>query len=413
MTHNSCMKLIFALGLLVTCLAGQTAPLFIPRLDDSRLSYYTDAHDRVEALRKRLERGEATLEYSERWGYLESVLKQLNIPLSSQTLVLSRTSLQVSRISPDHPRALYFNDEVYVGMVRGGLLEFVVVDPQKGAVFYILDQKRTAAPKIVRKNQECLSCHFTVNTMSIPGFLTRSVYPSQSGEPILEAGAYLTDHRSPLQQRWGGWYVTGTHGAARHLGNSIAIGGGHKIDSERGANITDLKKFLNPVQYPIASSDIVALMVLNHQVQMHNLITRLGYEARLNRPELKATVEATLRYLLFADEARLSEPTTGTSSFRAEFEKVGAADTKGRSLRQFDLERRLFRYPCSFLIYSEAFDALPASALEPLFARLWEVLSGKDQSAAYRFLTVEDRRSILEILVATKPTLPPYFRSGM
>jgi hypothetical protein len=195
------------------------------------------------------------------------------------------------------------------------------------------------------------------------------------------------------------------------MGNAIA--NGSRIDRERGANVTDLKGRVNTALYPVPSSDLVALMVLNHQVQMHNLITRLGYEARLNRPELPQTVEATLRYMLFADEARLRDPAKGTALFRAEFEAGGPKDSQGRSLRQFDLEHRLFRYPCSFLIYSEAFDALPAKAKELLYQRLWEVLSGKDQSPAYAALTAADRRAILEILTATKPTLPRYFRDGL
>ena len=400
-----------AFFLLAAALAAQTPPLFIPRLDDPRLHYYDAAHDAVSELQKRLDSGATQLEYSEKWGYLESVLKELKIPVSSQTLVFTKTSLQVNKISPDHPRAIYFNDEVYVGMVRGGLLEFVAADPQKGAVFYVLEQKKASAPKLIRKDQECLSCHFTVNTMRIPGFLTRSVFPASSGEPILEAGSWLTDHRSPLAQRWGGWYVTGTHGSTRHLGNSIA-GGNHKIDSERGANLTDLKKFFNTALYPVPSSDLVALMVLNHQVQFHNLVTRLAYEAALGRAEINATVESMLRYLLFIDEARLSEPTAGTSPFRAEFEKLGPADPQGRSLRQFDLSRRLFKYPCSFLIYSDSFEALPKEAKDPLYRRLWEVLSGRDQTPAYNTLSMADRKAILEILIATKPSLPPYFRSG-
>jgi hypothetical protein len=366
----------------------------------------------VSALQRRIERGEAHLEFSDKWGYLESILRELHIPVSSQTLVFSKTSFQVSRISPEHPRAVYFGDDVYVGMVRGGFLEFVAIDPAKGAVFYVMDQKKGAPPTFIRKNEECLKCHFSVNTMSVPGFLTRSVFADAAGEPILEAGSYLTDHRSPLSQRWGGWYVTGTTGSDHHMGNGTATGSHFKIDTERGANVTDLKGRVNMAQYPVPSSDLAALMVLNHQVRMHNLITRLGYEARLNRPELPTTVESTVRYMLFADEARLRERAAGTASFRAEFEAVGPKDPKGRSLRQFDLEHRLFRYPCSFLIYSESFDALPAAALDPLYKRLWEVLSGQDQSVAYASLSAGERREILEILIATKPSLPAYFRAG-
>lgn len=404
----------------VVCLAlassasAQAPPSFIPRLGDPQIRYYTaESHDLVSNLAHRLERGDAHLEFSGPWGYLESVLRELSVPVSSQTLVFSKTSLQVARISPDHPRALYFADDVYIGMVRGGLLELTAIDPQKGAVFYTIDNnKPSPQPRLLRRNEECLKCHFTVNTMSVPGFLTRSVFADSTGEPILEAGSYLTDHRSPLNERWGGWYVTGTHGADRHLGNGFAKGRANKIDSEHGANVTDLKGRVNTALYPVPTSDLVALMVLNHQIRMHNLITRLGYEARLNRPELPATIENTVRYLLFADEAQLRDRAAGTAPFRAEFEARGPFDSKGRSLRQTDLERRLFRYPCSFLIYSEAFDALPDAVRNPLYQRLFEVLSGQDRSAAYRALSAADRRAVLEILAETKPSLPAYFRAA-
>src|SRR6185503_19267601 len=263
------------------------------------------------------------------------------------------------------------------------------------AIFYTLAQRRVDKPSFVRRLDDCLQCHVTLNTMRVPGNLVRSVYPDPMGEPLLEAGSYLTDHRSPLSQRWGGWYVTGTHGSDRHLGNGIAKGRKHEIDTGHGVNVTDLKGRVNTAQYPTPHSDLVALMVLNHQVGMHNLITRIGYEARLNRSELPATIEAALRYLLFADEAKLRDPAHGTSSFRAEFEALGPRDSKGRSLRQFDLEHKMFRYPCSFLIYSESFDALPAAAKDPLYRRLWEVLSGQDQSPAFAGLSAEDRRAVL------------------
>ncbi|MGD1068985.1 MAG: hypothetical protein ABSB15_02510 [Bryobacteraceae bacterium] len=409
------MRLTALVCLLAPALATpQSPPLFVPRLDDPAILYESgETQDLASDLQKRLDSGQAHLEFGDKWGYLESVLRELHIPVSSQTLVFSKTSLQVDRISPEHPRAIYFGDDVYVGLVRGGLLEVAAIDPQKGAMFYVMAQKKTAHPELIRKNEECLKCHFSVNTMSVPGFLTRSVFTNSAGEPILEAGSFLTDHRSPLNQRWGGWYVTGTHGDERHLGNGTAKGSSYKIDTERGANVIDLKGRVDTAQYPEPTSDVVALMVLNHQVQMHNLITRLGYEARLNRPELAATIESTVRYMLFADEPRLRYRVTGTAPFRAEFEERGPKDHLGRSLRETDLRRRLFRYPCSFLIYSDSFEALPAAVKEPLYQRLWEVLSGKDQSPAYQSLTAADRRAVLEILVDTKPSLPEYFRSGL
>ncbi len=364
-------------------------------------------------LERRLNSGQAHLEFEEKTGYLESLLRELKIPLSSQTLVFSKTSLQMQRISPKHPRALYFGNDVYVGMVRGGPLELAAVDADKGAVFYLLDQRKTAQPRFVRKNEECLNCHFSMNTDSIPGFLTRSVFVDPTGSEGCgdRSGRIRLQESAPL--RWGGWYVTGTHGASRHLGNEIAKGSAHKIDVERGANVTDLKGRLDLSPYPVQSSDLVALMVLNHQVKMHNLITRLGCDARLDRPELPSTVERTLRYMLYADEPMLRDRAAGTSPFRAEFEAIGPRDAHGRSLRELDLERRLFRYPCSFLIYSDSFDALPGKAKELLYRRLWEVLSGQDQSPAYAALTTADRRAVLEILAATKPSLPAYFRVGL
>jgi len=402
------LSLLLAAG--VVCAAGQE---FRPSLNDPALHYYADTQDAVTALQARLDKGSTQLEFHERWGYLESVLRELKVPLSSQTLVFSKTSLQVAKISPEHPRALYFSDELYVGLVRGGLLEVAVAEPGRGAVFYVLEQKKSARPRFVRKTDECLQCHFTSSTMQVPGFLARSVYTTPAGDPIPEAGAFVTDHRSPLRERWGGWFVTGTHGADRHMGNEIAKSGRNRIDVEHGANVSDLKGRTVAAWYPSPHSDLLALMVLNHQLGMHNLITRMDYEARLGRPELPATIEAALRYLLFTNEAQLRDGAKGTSPFGSEFAAQGPTDRKGRSLRQLDMQHRLFRYPCSFLIYSDSFEGLPASAKEPFYRRLWEVLSGTDQSAAFAGLRAEDRRAILEILVDTKKGLPEYFRAGL
>ncbi len=401
--------LVLAFGI-VFGLEGQ--PVYRPSLDESAIAYSGPARDAVSLLRGRLERGETQLEWSDRFGYLESVLRELHVPVSSQTLVFSKTSLQIAKISPEHPRALYFNDEIYIGFVRGGLLELAAVDPVKGAVFYVMEQKKTPKPQLLRRDSDCLQCHFTLNTLQTPGFLTRSVYSTRGGEVIPEAGGFFTDQHSPLEQRWGGWFVTGTSGAQRHMGNEFAGGGKNRINMDHGSNVTDLKGRVNMAQYPVPDSDLTALMVLNHQIGMHNLITRMGYEARLGREELPRTIEASLRYMLFTNEAQLRDETKGTSSFRADFEALGPKDGQGRSLRQFDMKSRMFRYPCSFLIYSEAFDALPQAAKDPFLKRLWDILSGKDQSTTFSKLSADDRKAILGILVDTKKGLPDYFRAN-
>jgi hypothetical protein len=164
--------------------------------------------------------------------------------------------------------------------------------------------------------------------------------------------------------------------------------------------------------YASAQSDIVAMLVLEHQARMLNLITRVGWESRLGaeagRP-LAGAVEDLVDYLLFVDEEVLPGPIVGSSTFARTFAARGPRDMQGRSLRDLDLSTRLMRYPCSFLIYSEPFDALPDEAKRAVYARLWAVLSGADADPRYARLTADDRRNVLEILRDTKPGLPDYF----
>jgi hypothetical protein len=116
-------------------------------------------------------------------------------------------------------------------------------------------------------------------------------------------------------------------------------------------------------------------------------------------------------YLLFIDEAKLTDRVRGGSGFAERFSTTGPRDRKGRSLHELDLNRRLMKYPCSYLIYSPAFDALPPGAKDPIYRRMWQVLSGEERDARYRSaLSLADRRSIVEILRDTKDDLPRYFQ---
>jgi hypothetical protein len=239
-----------------------------------------------------------------------------------------------------------------------------------------------------------------------------------------------------LKERWGGWYVTGTHGAQRHLGN-VWVQDPNKpdqLDIEAGANLTQLAKRVELSAYPAPDSDLVALMVLEHQTRLHNLLTRTGWETRLalaqqedmnramgephdyrsdsTRRRIQSQVDALLKYMLFTDEAALTDPVSGTSKFQKEFPLSGPRDRLGRSLRDLDLKQRLFRYRCSFLIYSKAFDALPAAAKDSFYSRLLKVLSGEDQSPDFASLSKTDRKEILEILLETKPGLPAYWKKA-
>jgi hypothetical protein len=386
-------------------------------------------HDPVARLQERLDRGEVKLEYdAKRGGYLASVLEALGVSETSQTLVFSKTSFQAPRISPRTPRAIYFGDDVYVGWCRGGdVVEISAVDPQQGAIFYLLDQERGQEPVFERQTHGCLSCHSSAKTRDVPGHLVRSVFPDPGGMPVYNAGTFTTTHESPLSQRWGGWYVTGTHGDQTHMGNVVVRDRNNPEDLDRaaGANVTGLSDRFDTRPYLTDDSDIVALMVLEHQTQMHNRITAANYQARLalhyekginealGRPadavspstarRFEAPAEALVQYMLFANEAPLTAPLVGTSGFAEQFAARGIRDRQGRSLRDFDLTTRLFRYPCSYLIDSEAFEALPAPVKDHVFRRLEAILTGADASPAYARLTPEDRRAILEILRDTKP----------
>ena len=384
----------------------------------------------ISQLQSRISAGQVTLSRDGQQGYLASVLRELDIPVSSQTLVFSKTSLQRDRIAPRTPRALYFNDDIYIGYChRGEVLEVSVADPSLGAVFYTMSQK-DAVPMFERQTDNCLSCHGTTNTRGVPGHLIRSVYTDSEGFPVLSMGTHRVDHTLPVEKRWGGWYVTGTHGTQAHLGNLIISKTTQRDDVENadGQNVTDLTSRFNTSAYLTQTSDLVALMVLEHQIEGHNLITRANFqtrlalasEARLNQElrepsdrrwdstnsRIKSACEALVKYLLFSDEAPLTATMRGTTDFAADFTRRGPRDSAGRSLRDFDLERRLFRFPCSYLIYSQGFDELPDEAKTFVWKRLGEVLSGTDQSRSFAHLSPTDRVAIREILCATKPGVP-------
>ena len=425
-------------GLVVAVVLG-AGPATVRGEDFERLPVNyreTEPDNVVSRLQKRIDAGKVDLKYDAEHGFLRSVLAELNVPLSSQVLVFTKTSLQRQRIAPKTPRALYFNDDVYIGFCQNGdVMEVSAVDPQLGTVFYTLTQKNPIEkPRFVRQYDSCLICHGASLTRGVPGHMVRSVYPDDGGYPILSAGTFRTDHTSPLKERWGGWYVTGTSAGQTHLGNCIVRDNERPedIDNTAGSNVTNLRGRFKTSAYLTPHSDIVALMVMEHQAEAHNLITRANFQTRvalhdetqlnkeLGKPaghrwesttsRIKSAAEPLVKYLLFSGEAKLTGAVRGTSGFAEEFAKKGPKDPQGRSLRDFDLERRMFRYPCSYLIYSPAFDAMPAEAKDYVYRRLWDVLNGKDPSPDFAHLSAADRKAILEILIATKPNLPDYWK---
>ena len=375
--------------------------------------------DAVALLQQKIDSGAVTLTFDRKNGYLSSLLKNLNIPVSSQLLVLSKSSAQMSGISPARPRAVYFNDEAYVGWVQEGGLELSAVDPKGGPFFYTLTQEENPHPKFERHTTTCVGCHDSSDDPSklIPRLLLLSVLPDRDGKAI-GAAALATTDRSPFRERWGGWYVTGTHGRQTHMGNQTFRPPAGElttipkfiedVDLTSGSNVTDLTSRFDTKPYLSPASDIVALMVLGHQSHVLNLIAVATYKIQ-DAPKgdvsglVKELAEPVVRAMLFSGEAALTDPVAGTSGFADDFMKQGPRDRLGRSLRDLDLKTRLLRYPLSYVIYSESFDEMPAVLKEYIYRRLREVLSGADKSSAYAHLSPADREAILAILKDTKP----------
>jgi hypothetical protein len=372
--------------------------------------------DRVSALNRRLQAGDARLTFDRGTGYLASLLEALEVPVESQVAVFSGASLQGRLVNARNPRVIYFNDAVAVAWMPGGFIELASLDPRQGAIFHLLPQTDTPRPELVREPR-CLACHYSRVTHGVPGFLVRSIPSGPDGTILPWLGNFTTDHTSPLEERWGGWYVTG-RGGGRHLGNAVVTDRTLqeiRID-QRNLGLASLSERLDTSRYLSPYSDIAALLVFDHQMRMMNLLTRLGWEARVLAHEagpdaaegLGPAVDEIVDYMLFVNEAPLT-PVTSGSGFAARFGAVGPRDSRGRSLRDLDLEQRIFRYPCSYMIYSDAFDALPPAAKRAVYERLWQVLSGADRAGKYSRLTPSDREAVIEILRDTRTDLPAAF----
>lgn len=366
----------------------------------------------------RLLSGGYDLEGATREARLGALLDRLGIDAASQTLVFSKTSFQNASIAPGRARALYFDDRVHVGYVRGSdLVELMTLDATARLRFYTYDlgagvradSPATARERLLARGDECLVCHDSSRTRSHPGFLVRSVEVSDKGHVMTDRKTHVTTPQSPFAERWGGWVVTGAPASLEHMGNRA---GDRLLD---GA--------VNAAGHLEATSDAVALMVLEHQCAVFNAIARAKTlsEAALLRQRAANRVggeaadfvgQATLRVLndcaddvvaelFFKDEARLPVPITERSAFARAFGTRGKRDGRGRSLRDFDLEQRLFRYPLSYLMDHEALRALPLLVRERMHDRMDRVLTGRLSMRTWG-IPRATRREILEILEGTR-----------
>ncbi len=393
--------------------------------------------DPVAKLWQRVSSGAVQLDVTDEKTYLHQVLRELEVPLESQVLVFSKTSLQNALIGPLTPRAVYFSEEVYVGWVQGGAIELIGIDPLNGPQFYVLNYPFIKSQKPELTSQEiCLNCHEGSRTGGVKGMLVRSVYVDEAGQPLLRHGSHLSDQESPISERWGGWYVTGKHGPERHMGNVIA----HEtevdvtIDREKAANVTSLAPFISTKPYLTGTSDIVALMVLEHQVVMQNKITEAGKNTReamarqrdlqkaFNEPVttepqgsalsvINGQVDRLLKYMLFMDEYKLMDDgIEGGAPFQDSFLRNRKESKDGRALKDLQLLNRMFKHRCSYMIYSKSFEALPDPFKDKFYARLWKILQGEDTTTDFASLPESERIHIRTILRETKEDLPGYWR---
>jgi hypothetical protein len=401
-------------------LGAQRGGMFLGSADDPAIAYSTaPLRNVVQDLNRRLSEGSARFRFDGRSGYLQSALDALDLSADSQILVFSKTSLQGRLVSPTNPRSLFFNDRVALAWVRDGdLLEVAAHDDTAGVVFYSLEQRPSDRPTFTREFR-CLGCHLNGDTLGVPGMLMFSTASDAGGRPTKMVP---TDQRSAIAERWGGWFVTGSSGGTGHRGNQVPAHAAHQ-----GEDLASVAGLFDPDGFRGTSSDIAALMTFSHQTHMINLLTRASWEARAADPALhpdmpqppgqmqrveavmSGVAEEVVDYMLFVDEAPLPARLAGRSGFAERMSTRGPRDRRGRSLYELDLTRRLLKYPCSYLIYSPAFDALPPLAKAPIYRRLWQVLAGDTSEPRYRALSLSDRRAIVEILKDTKPDLPAYF----
>tara|TARA_Y100000766_G_scaffold146084_1_gene125483 strand:+ start:1025 stop:2311 length:1287 start_codon:yes stop_codon:yes gene_type:complete len=389
-----------------------------------------DAKDPVTLLMKRVQRGEVLIKEPNGKPLVERLLRELGLNKDTQVLVFSRTSLQRREVSYSNPRALYFNESVYLGWMPNGRIEIASFDPELGPIFYFQRELDDASSPLLARSRSCLGCHAGDATNFLPGSLGRSVYPDKSGRSLRSIDDYRrSGHHIPLHDRYGGWFVSGNHGAMRHMGNAIASreGGKITIDREQFANLEKLDRFFSTEAYPAPGSDIAALLVFDHQVTMHHRLVEAAYRARQSLFDSKLDPKETdvsklskgrsideflegrdkvVDYLLFRDETPIPKVSCDPAFQRA-FSANRIADSRKRSLKDLRLDGRIFENRCSYMIYSPTFDQFPPMLKGAIYARIHEILTSPKPVEGFDYLGKDEKRRILEILHETKEDLPP------
>jgi len=422
--HVQRATLVLGLGLLISagrpCIGDEQAPasfLLTDKLPYGKkaVDYFSESvDDPVSRLQKQIRSGAVTLLSDDRHGYLKGVLKHLHVPLESQLLVYSKTARAPNLVSPETPRAIFFNDTVSVAWIpEARELELTAVDPARGVNFYALqqpaDEPSKERPVVFERRNRCLACHSGRSSLEVPGLLLRGFQTDSTGKMLY--GFSRITHDTTYDRRWGGWFVTGSPPGLVHRGNLIGEPENERHKSEPGflSSLADVNQRRDLSASPNSTSEFVAHLILSHQAHGTNLLIRVGMEARLNRNS--DALDRLVRYLLFADEPELSiskadaialRKTPYASWFQIQDGAVGSPS----SLRELDLTRRLFRNRLSYLVNTPLFDGLPVTTRSRLLIRIWNGLTDEQPEEAFRHLEVEERKRIVNIVRATKQNLP-------
>ncbi len=377
----------------------------------------SETYDAASLLFEEIEAGRLQLEYRGERGYLESLLTLLNIDDSSQLLVFSKTARKSRFVTPETPRALYFNDEVYVGYIPDtNTLEIASMDPNLGPVFFDIPQDVESELELSRQTSRCLRCHDTMSNTGrgTPRFMTSSRLVDSNGEIASHEVSVIMQDSTPLNRRWGGWYVTGLHGEQETMGNLMFEGRAtsvSEIDLQANGNKADLTEWVDTSPYLTGHSDIVALLVIQHQIEVQNTMTKASWDYRqllteegtVSTEKIAELALPVLEALFMKNEAPLMDQIQGLSGYTEYFQNLGPFDNSMRSLRDLDLKQRVFKYPLSYLIYSDAFAALPEALHSYLTDSMYQVLSADEDHVNYAHLDAATRAAILEIVEATAP----------
>lgn len=411
----SLRSLIILLALLPLAAFGQAETPTYEDFDKAPHNYWQrPLKDRFTRLKQDLETGRIALDRSSEKAFLLSLLKALHIPATSQMLLFSTTSLQLGLINPGNPRAIYFSDDIYLGYIPGGKIEIVSLDPELGGIFYIFDIPRGEQPIRIERATRCMNCHADEETRQVPGLVVKSVIPGPTGGSLTAYRIAQNGHQIPFSERFGGWYVTGQHSITNHRGNVIGRLSPQGLSTQK----IEAGKRFDYARYLVPSSDILPQLLHEHQAGFVNRVLEAGYRTRTSlflgqgkltpaaRTELDEQANMVVRYLLFADEVPL--PTggvAGEADFKRDFTNQ-ARKVGGVSLRDFDLQTRLFKHRCSYMIYSPVFQGLLPEIKQRIYQRLGEALSTEKPDKEYTYLPAVEKQAIRHILKQTLTDLP-------